>query len=355
MESTLENYQKVYQMLEDAESKDIYINRLNYLISGDFAYMAKSILSYVSKALPHNGKTMGDLLKELPEGRQIVLYGAGSDGRAALPFFSQDKRFIGFCSETKWKQRDGYMGYSVLSPQELLKRKDLSVVVSTSRAREEILKILKDGDYPEDLIFDPAALGCIWCDPEQYFSLETIRYEDEEIFLDVGCCDLNSSLDFKKHCPNLKKIYAFEPEPENYKRCIEKKERFHLEEVEVLPYGAWSRKDVLYFDAQGSGTSTIVEKGTGISIPVINIDEIVPEKEKATFIKMDIEGSELEALKGARRTIQRHKPKLAICIYHKPEDMVEIPLYIKSLVSEYRFYIRHYSNWVNETVLYAMP
>lgn len=69
---------------------------------------------------------------------------------------------------------------------------------------------------------------------------------------------------------------------------------------------------------------------------------------------MDIEGSELEALKGAVHTIQRDKPKLAICIYHKPEDMTEIPLYIKSLVPEYKFYVRHHSNCWTDTVLYAV-
>ena len=67
-----------------------------------------------------------------------------------------------------------------------------------------------------------------------------------------------------------------------------------------------------------------------------------------------IEGAELEALKGAKETIQRDKPKLAVCIYHRPEDMVEIPLYIKQLVPDYKLYIRHHSNTAGETVLYAV-
>ena len=87
-------------------------------------------------------------------------------------------------------------------------------------------------------------------------------------------------------------------------------------------------------------------------IKVVTIDGIV--KEKVTFIKMDIEGSELKALHGAEQKIKKYKPKLAICIYHKVEDIIDIPSYIHSLVPEYKFYIRHYSFGQAETVLYAI-
>lgn len=70
---------------------------------------------------------------------------------------------------------------------------------------------------------------------------------------------------------------------------------------------------------------------------------------------MDIEGAELAALQGGAETIKRYKPKLAISIYHKPEDIIEIPIYIKSLVPEYKLYIRHYTNMYAETILYAIP
>ena len=69
---------------------------------------------------------------------------------------------------------------------------------------------------------------------------------------------------------------------------------------------------------------------------------------------MDVEGAELESLKGAKKIIQRDKPKLAICIYHKPEDVITLPRYIKQLVPEYKLYLRSYSNADNEMVLYAV-
>ena len=70
-------------------------------------------------------------------------------------------------------------------------------------------------------------------------------------------------------------------------------------------------------------------------------------------MKMDIEGAELRALQGARETILRDKPRMAICIYHKRTDLYEIPQYLLSLVPEYRFKVRQYASNEWETILYA--
>lgn len=76
--------------------------------------------------------------------------------------------------------------------------------------------------------------------------------------------------------------------------------------------------------------------------------------ERITYIKMDIEGAELKALKGAEETLKRCKPKLAICVYHNTSDFWRVPQYIKSINSEYKIFLKHHSNincW--GTVLYA--
>lgn len=88
-------------------------------------------------------------------------------------------------------------------------------------------------------------------------------------------------------------------------------------------------------------------------IEVDSIDNLLSDI-PVTFIKMDIEGAEMEALKGAEKVIRVYKPKLAVCIYHRYEDLYEIPMYIKSLVPEYRLFVRHYSDSPSETVLYAV-
>ena len=76
--------------------------------------------------------------------------------------------------------------------------------------------------------------------------------------------------------------------------------------------------------------------------------------DKVSFIKMDIEGAELDALKGAEQTIKKVHPKLAISAYHKFEDLLEIPQFIQVIDSSYKFYLRRHSHLVHELVLYAL-
>ena len=82
------------------------------------------------------------------------------------------------------------------------------------------------------------------------------------------------------------------------------------------------------------------------------MDDVI--KDSITYLKMDIEGFELEALKGAETLIKINKPKLAICIYHKYDDPVCITEYLSGLVPKYKFYMRHYTYSQHETVLYAI-
>lgn len=99
----------------------------------------------------------------------------------------------------------------------------------------------------------------------------------------------------------------------------------------------------------------LVNKGKGNEqvISTTSID-MIAGGEPVTFIKMDIEGAELEALKGAQETIKKYRPTLAISIYHRPQDIVELPEYIKTLIPEYKLYLRNYHLDHTETVLCAI-
>lgn len=108
----------------------------------------------------------------------------------------------------------------------------------------------------------------------------------------------------------------------------------------------------MQFDQRGRDWSRISKNGPKV-ITVDSIDNVCG-KDRVTFIKMDIEGSEAEALRGAEKTIRRDKPRLAISLYHKPQDYFEIPFLIKEMVPEYKLYIRHHKPGKNDTVLYAV-
>lgn len=365
MGDKISDLMRVYNMLEDHQSKDIYLKRLNYLLTGDFKYIRDIVARYTPDLVPWNDKGFADLIASLPKDKDFILYGAGLDGRCMLSFCEGDRRFIGFCADDKEKQKTGYLGYPVISPEELLARRDLSVIVCTSRARDEIFSVLASGNYPSNLIFDgPMFYSRRVVALDQYFISDFMRFEDEEVFVDAGCHKMDTSLGLRRFCRHVKKVYAFEPDPHNYEVCLKVKEKFHFSEAKIIPFGTWSENTTLLFYPFGNDCSCLCKAGIEapvqkesdvIEVPVMPIDDAIEAGDRVTTIKMDVEGAEMESLKGARRTIQRDKPKLAICIYHKPEDIVEIPLYIKELVPEYKLYIRHHSSGSDETVLYAMP
>ncbi len=94
-----------------------------------------------------------------------------------------------------------------------------------------------------------------------------------------------------------------------------------------------------------------LEQAPSDQVQGVNLDEVV--KERVGFIKLDIEGAEMDALSGAKNIIRNDRPLMAVCVYHRSGDVLEIMNFLHQIVPEYRFWLRHYScmNW--ETVLYA--
>lgn len=87
----------------------------------------------------------------------------------------------------------------------------------------------------------------------------------------------------------------------------------------------------------------------------ISIDDLVQQKAipRVHFIKMDIEGAEMEALKGAVNTLTQHKPDLALCVYHSKQDFTRLARFVDGLGVGYRFALGHFTIHKEETVLYA--
>ncbi len=192
-------------------------------------------------------------------------------------------------------------------------------------------------------------------DSRQYFNeLTFVVDSEEEVFVDCGAFNGDTVIKYVSFVgEKYKKIYAFEPSEKNVLKL--KENVCHLPNVEVVNKGLWKEEAILEFEEDGSA-SQIVGKGR-IQVPVTTIDKVL-QGEKVTFIKMDVEGSELESLEGAEETIRRNFPKLAICCYHKKDDIVNLYRYISNFSNEkmeYHFYLRHHSNSAYETVLYAIP
>lgn len=189
---------------------------------------------------------------------------------------------------------------------------------------------------------------------EQYFPEDEILCKaKDEVFIDVGAYNGNTSCCFSRWVEGkYRKIYAMEPDKIMFQVLKEYIKMWGLNSVYLINKGAYSYATEVAFNSDILTGSSIIAKDGKSTISTISIDQML-DGEKATYIKMDIEGTEMEALLGAKDTIKKFKPKLAISIYHKMSDLWQIPYYIMQQYPWYKIYIRHYTPLTTETVLYA--
>jgi FkbM family methyltransferase len=190
---------------------------------------------------------------------------------------------------------------------------------------------------------------------QQYFDRNIIRIADNEIFIDAGAYDGATTALFLQNAnsPDVKS-YLFEPDSTMFQAMCEKIAPLNDGNMEFIKAGLSSESGTAKFMKRPIGSSRIDPSGDE-EITTIALDNYIDE---ATFIKMDIEGGEMNALKGARRIITECKPKLAISIYHNINDLWEVPLLIHSINPDYKLYVRKYEGaagyFLNEVVCYAV-
>ncbi|BBF44122.1 methyltransferase FkbM [Lachnospiraceae bacterium KM106-2] len=228
------------------------------------------------------------------------------------------------------------------------------IICSWLYHEEQYEQLLGLGVLKENMIDVVEVVHQIW-NERQYFDLpefNALRTE-QEVFIDGGCFNGQNSIRFQEWCNGTyQKIYAFEPDDKNYENCkITFEESLERGTYELFNCGLGEEKKVLKFKSDNNAGSKFTDSGEN-SIEVVCLDGLV--KEKVSFIKFDIEGAECDAIQGAKALIQEYKPKLAICVYHKPEDIWEIPQLLLKYNPDYKFYFRHYSINEWETVLYAI-
>lgn len=192
---------------------------------------------------------------------------------------------------------------------------------------------------------------------DQHFNFDFILKNPEEVFVDAGAFtgDTLRGLLSRPDC-HFKKIMALEPDPENHAELDRYVNSLHDElrqKVKTYQVAALDKNAVIHFDASGTDQAQISESGT-YPVQARRLDELFGKLEP-TFIKMDIEGAEPEAVEGCSGLMKKNPPVLAISVYHKFNHLWTILLAIKKLQPDYHYFIRAHAAGGWDTILYAVP
>lgn len=241
-----------------------------------------------------------------------------------------------------------------LNKEKVLKCFDLLYDAESRETYAHIISCRINGEYPQEQ----------YVSSEQYFLLKKFRQRNpKEVFIDCGAFvgDSVERYIWKKDGV-FNKIIAFEPDRKNYRALQKRTDRlkeewnFAPEQIEIYPYGigdhgSYSKIEQDFINNGLSSKITENSCAEGEECRIVAIDEFI--KEPFTYLKADIESYEYKMLAGARHSIERYHPLLAVCIYHNAADLYDIPLFIESIVPEYKMQLRHHSDLLDETVLYA--
>ena len=340
---------KIREALTDDESRMMFDTRIDNMITRNDDYFFDII-----ESLPYKWRCT-QLEPYMDDGKtNIIIFGCGHDGKITNRILKKCEGLSARYYCDSYRSGQVVDGLEVISVDELLEKyiKNTVVVLGTSKYQNEIFSMLIEKGYPEDRIVKPYYGVLIAQFGHQYFDF--FSAEQDEIFVDAGAFNGDTTIEFASWAGNnYKKAFVLEPQPDMCLEIENKIQKVGLTNVVIENCAAWDKDEELLFSVSGIGGSASRPDADGeLLARGKTIDDIV-DGEKVTYIKMDVEGSELKALAGAKRTILKYKPKLAISIYHKPYDVIGLADYILELVPEYHLGIRHYFSNTWETVVYA--
>jgi FkbM family methyltransferase len=194
-------------------------------------------------------------------------------------------------------------------------------------------------------------------DHEIYFPDDLFRIGANESFVDCGAFDGDTLRRFLVHCDgSFVRIDAFEADPGNFRRLKQWTDGLPEEcrgRIHTHPEAVSSERGSVRFNALGNEASGVSEEG--LLVDAVALDEVLADVDPS-YIKMDIEGAEPEALRGCRNTISRARPSLAVCSYHRQDHLWRLPLAIAGAGGpSYRFFLRPQLLEVWDLVCYAVP
>ncbi|MDO8673372.1 MAG: FkbM family methyltransferase [Dehalococcoidia bacterium] len=191
---------------------------------------------------------------------------------------------------------------------------------------------------------------------DQYFPADIISLHDDEVFVDAGAFCGDTIRDFINRAKaGFGRIVAYEPDPSNFYKLTEYISSLPIEirrkiSAHNLAVGDSNRK--VSFLATGTSAAMMQDDGS-VEVDCIRMDEVL-NGVQPSYIKFDIEGAESEALVGVQALIESTMPKLAVSVYHKPDDLWELPLFVHSLGRAYCFHLRTHEEDGRDVVAYAV-
>lgn len=220
-----------------------------------------------------------------------------------------------------------------------------------SRLEDEHSKKVMDGLIHYRLTADIARINDIASDGKlEYFDPSVFGIGSDEVFFDCGAFDGDSAENFLNYCgAKYKSVHLFEPDPGLLKKAMNRLTNFR--NIEYNPLGIFDKTTTLHFDSTGGLDGAITVSG-GIEIRTTSLDDYSKDP---TYVKLDIEGVEIEALNGGIKTIERLTPKMAIASYHYPWHLWQIPSRVFEINQHYRVRLRHYSNCIFGSTFYFLP
>jgi FkbM family methyltransferase len=196
---------------------------------------------------------------------------------------------------------------------------------------------------------------------EQYLVADVARAHSGEVVLDCGAYDgdtLRSWLAVRG--PTFRRYFAMEPDPlsrDRLEMSLAELDAEISDRIQVLPYSVSNFTGTGTFSASGSLSSALAEGIGSMPVQCVRIDDLQPELggHDLTFLKMDVEGSELDALAGGSESLRRLQPLIAIATYHRQDHLWRVPLAISELSSDYRYHLRPHNEEGWDLILYAVP